>query len=112
MNAGGPVAPAARARHTCPKTSAIKVVRGGVVGLSGAMARAKYFLRAYSQPGIQSVEQRPSWLPSLQIMRFSDAPAFTERVSCCAASEGLIEEGKGRTEMREMSLSPRCLYAR
>ena len=86
--------------------------------MSGAMARAKGFMRGYSQPEIQSVELRPSWLPSLHIMRIShitrtaDVEALTERVSCCAASEGLIEGGKGRTKMREMSFSPRCLYAR
>ena len=33
-------------------------------------------------------------------------------MSCCAASKGLIEEGKGRTEMREMIFSPRCFHGR
>ena len=92
MNASGPVDPAARARDTCPKKASIKVVRGAAVGLTGAMARAKDFLRGYSQPGIQSVELRPSWLLSWNVMRVSDVEALTERVSCCAASEGLIEE--------------------
>ena len=35
MNASGPEAPSSRARDACPKRSAIKVVRGAVVGLSG-----------------------------------------------------------------------------
>ena len=36
-------------------------------------------------------------------MTVSDAEAVAERVSCCAVSGGSIEEGKGRTEMRERS---------
>ena len=47
------------------------IARGGVVDLSGVMARAKDFWRGYSQPGIQLVEQRPSWLSSLQIMKIT-----------------------------------------
>ena len=82
------------------------------MGLSGVMARAKGFWRGYPQMGIQSVELRPSRLPSLHIIRISDPEALTEVVSCCATSEGLIEEGNVRKQMREMTLSPRCLYAR
>ena len=52
VTASGPVDPAARARDTCPNHSSIKVVRGVVVSLSGAMTRAKDFLRGYSQLGI------------------------------------------------------------
>ena len=55
---------------------------------------------------------KPSWLASLHIMRIPDAEALTERLSCCAVSEVLIEEGKRRTEMRAMSLGLRCLRAR
>ena len=69
---------------------ALKITRqgseGGGRGLSGVIARAKDFWRGYSQPGIQLIELRPSWLSSLHIMRISDAEALTERLSCCAAS--------------------------
>ena len=60
------MAPPVRARDLCFKTPPIKVVWRVVVGLSGVMARAKGFWRRYSQPGIQLVGLRPSYLPSLQ----------------------------------------------
>ena len=44
------------ARHLSKKIIHQGNDRGAVVGLSGATARAKDFLRGYSQPGIQSVE--------------------------------------------------------
>ena len=40
------------------------------------------------------------------------AEALIQRASCCAASEGFIGEGNRRAEMRDISLSRRCLYAR
>ena len=46
------------------------------MGVSGAMARAKGFLRGNFQPRVQSVEIRPSWLPSLHIMRISEVEAI------------------------------------
>ena len=94
MNASESVAPPARVRDTFPKKAPIEAVRGAAVGLSGVMVRAKDFTRGYSLPGIQLVELRPSWLSSLYIMRKSDAKTLTERVSCCAASGGLTEDGK------------------
>ena len=45
-------------------------------------------------------------------MRISDVQALTERMSSCEVLKGLIEEGEERTEMRELFLSPNCLYAR
>ena len=98
------------ARHL-PKNIYVKLVKDAVVALSDAMARAKDCWRGYSQPGIQLVELRLPWLSSLHIMRISDAEALTERVNGCAASEGLIEEGKARAEMRVINLRPRCSCA-
>ena len=45
-------------------------------------------------------------------MKITDAEALTDRVSYCAASQGFIEEDEARREMRELVLSPTCLYAR
>ena len=70
------------------------------------MARAKDFLKGYFHPGIQSVEVRPSRLPSLHITRISDVKALTERVGCCVASAGLIEEGNGRTKCERYISNP------
>ena len=69
------------------------------------------FLEGLLPIGDQSAERRPPWLSSFGIMRISDTEDLTERVSCCAASERLIEVRKGRTVMRERSLRPRCLHA-
>ena len=112
VSASGPVAPPARTRDTCLKKPSIMVERVEVVGLSGVMVHAKDFWRGYFQPRVQFVELRPSWLSPLPIMMLSDAEALTERVSCCAASELLIEKGKGRIEIRAMPLRPKCSYSR
>lgn len=57
---------------------------------------------------IQLAELWLSWLSSLNIMIISDSETLTERVRFYAASEGLVEWGKGRKKEREMYLSLRC----
>ena len=77
------------------------------------MARANDFWRKYCQPEIHAVERWLSWLSSLHLVGISGGKKITERASCSAAFDKLIEERKGRIEMRATSfLRPKCLYAR